>query len=63
MSWYPESLKGGYILKMSYLRYLSLVSIVLFLISSPAVFADGGKISGLILWRLLLYRVHITMRA
>ena len=47
MSWYPESLKGGYILKMSYLRYLTLASIVLFLISSPAVFADGGKISGL----------------
>ena len=32
---------------MSYLRHLSLMSIVLFLISSPAVFADGGKISGL----------------
>ena len=32
---------------MSYLRHLSLISIVLYLISSPSVFADGGKISGL----------------
>ena len=34
-------------MKLSYLRNLSLISIVLFIIGSPAVFADGGKISGL----------------